>query len=449
MTRRRGRTQLPPLPLLPRTLSQAYRVPQLTFTAFFTPSFWAAHGMMVAECISYGLIVHAALHLVKDAAMFDLLRVPRAVRYQQQPALAPAQQQQGRVSPQPQQQPQQPQPPQQQQQRGPRARWSQAPAGASEVVVQPPVFADAAWGAHNAATFVFWLACLYVLLDGHIAAAPINRAIRSSSAFAPPGDSSPGQLVMPAWALTSLLYLGMWLLHALLQLAADRLPAKGWGAVLARLARKDNRRAAEDFFPFGASRCCAGHVPGAWGCVCSRARLTAAVVLAHAPAVQVPCATARTWAACWSTPCWCCWCSWSRCVHAARPPCCAVCSPQTQPPRHTTSCARQPPPVRPPCTPAPAPPPPRPLSTPTRRQVLFDFFLVLRPLATGPVRQLVQWAELNNDWAAWTSCAIVVGAMWVTAAFLVWFDTGLFFQLVSALYSTLVLGLAQRLGHVK
>jgi hypothetical protein len=65
------------------------------------------------------------------------------------------------------------------------------------------------------------------------------------------------------------------------------------------------------------------------------------------------------------------------------------------------------------------------------------------------VRQLVQWAELNNDWAAWTSCAIVVGAMWVTAAFLVWFDTGLFFQLVSALYSTLVLGLAQRLGHVK
>ncbi|KAF8059158.1 CALS3 [Scenedesmus sp. PABB004] len=87
---------------------------------------------------------------------------------------------------------------------------------------------------------------------------------------------------------------------------------------------------------------------------------------------------------------------------------------------------------------------------------LFDFLVVLRPLAQGPARALLSRLSPPLDsglppasgWA-WVDAVLLVWSMWVAAAFLVFYDTGLIFQLVGALYSTAVLGLHRRVGHVK
>ena len=66
-------------------LLQAYFVPDLRLvgpgTTIFMASFWRASGMKVAECLSWGLLVHAALHVVKDVILFHLLATPEAVRW--------------------------------------------------------------------------------------------------------------------------------------------------------------------------------------------------------------------------------------------------------------------------------------------------------------------------------------------------------------------------------
>jgi hypothetical protein len=94
-------------------------------------------------------------------------------------------------------------------------------------------------------------------------------------------------------------------------------------------------------------------------------------------------------------------------------------------------------------------------------KILFDFFLVLKPLATGPVAKIITRAEaisltppatpadVSMIRITWLQTGVVVFGMWAAVAFLVFYDTGLFWQVVSAIYSTLVLGLHQRIGQVK
>lgn len=62
---------------------QAYRVPGLSLsgsTSIFTGAFWQANGLTVANCICWGVFVHAVLHVVKDLLLMSLLVTPSAVR---------------------------------------------------------------------------------------------------------------------------------------------------------------------------------------------------------------------------------------------------------------------------------------------------------------------------------------------------------------------------------
>jgi hypothetical protein len=62
---------------------QAYRVPELSLsgpTSIFTGVFWQQHGLTVADCISWGIFLHAVLHVVKDLFILQLLSTPSAVR---------------------------------------------------------------------------------------------------------------------------------------------------------------------------------------------------------------------------------------------------------------------------------------------------------------------------------------------------------------------------------
>jgi len=80
---------------------------------------------------------------------------------------------------------------------------------------------------------------------------------------------------------------------------------------------------------------------------------------------------------------------------------------------------------------------------------LFDFYVVLRPIARGPVLRLLTPLTPQQPWHVWTESILLAWSLWVAAAFLVFYDTGLFWQLLSALYSTMVLGVNRRVGHVK
>lgn len=75
---------------------------------------------------------------------------------------------------------------------------------------------------------------------------------------------------------------------------------------------------------------------------------------------------------------------------------------------------------------------------------------VLQPLAE-PAHKLID--NLNGaqpaPWGDWAMSVILIFALWGASAFLVFYDTGLFWQLVGALYSTLILGIHRRVGHVK
>lgn len=62
---------------------QAYRVPELSLkgsTSIFTGAFWQSYGLTVADCISWGVFLHAVLHVVKDVLLAVLLATPSAIR---------------------------------------------------------------------------------------------------------------------------------------------------------------------------------------------------------------------------------------------------------------------------------------------------------------------------------------------------------------------------------
>lgn len=62
---------------------QAYRVPELSLsgpTSIFTGTFWQNNGLTVAACFSWGVFLHAVLHVIKDLLILNLLATPSAVR---------------------------------------------------------------------------------------------------------------------------------------------------------------------------------------------------------------------------------------------------------------------------------------------------------------------------------------------------------------------------------
>lgn len=80
---------------------------------------------------------------------------------------------------------------------------------------------------------------------------------------------------------------------------------------------------------------------------------------------------------------------------------------------------------------------------------------VLQPLADQAAGKLIK--SLNDatksgepaTWDMWAMSVLLIVALWGATAFLIFYDTGLFWQLVSALYSTLILGVHRRVGHIK
>lgn len=118
-----------------------------------------------------------------------------------------------------------------------------------EQIVQPPVHGGGMLKLHNIATLLFWLACCVILLDSHVPSWPLNKLL--AQALTQPGRAGPS---MPVWGLMSLVYVGLWVLHWLSGALADSLPSSL--SSIAGMARKDSRRAAEHFFPYGESRRC-------------------------------------------------------------------------------------------------------------------------------------------------------------------------------------------------
>jgi hypothetical protein len=87
---------------------------------------------------------------------------------------------------------------------------------------------------------------------------------------------------------------------------------------------------------------------------------------------------------------------------------------------------------------------------------LFDFFVVIRPIATGAVWYLIDKVAYREGepltgawWSEIVNTAILVFALFFSAALLVWYDTGLFYQLISAAYSVLLLAVPRRVGLIK
>jgi len=70
-------------------------------------------------------------------------------------------------------------------------------------------------------------------------------------------------------------------------------------------------------------------------------------------------------------------------------------------------------------------------------------------VTAGAARKLLLPLDSSTPWTRWTEAILAVWSLWVAAAFLVFYDTGLFWQLISAVYSTLFLGMRRRIGHVK
>jgi hypothetical protein len=57
-------------------------------------------------------------------------------------------------------------------------------------------------------------------------------------------------------------------------------------------------------------------------------------------------------------------------------------------------------------------------------KVLFDFFVVLQPLAHGPATKLLTALDGEAPWTMWAQNIITAFSLWVAAAFLVFYDTG-------------------------
>jgi hypothetical protein len=125
-----------------------------------------------------------------------------------------------------------------------------------EQIVQPPVHGGGMLKLHNIATLLFWLACCVILLDSHVPSWPLNKLL--TKALTKPGQAGPS---MPVWGLMSLVYVGLWVLHWLAGALADSLPSSF--SSLMGLARKDSRRAAEHYYPYGKCSICR---PGLGAC---------------------------------------------------------------------------------------------------------------------------------------------------------------------------------------
>jgi hypothetical protein len=130
-----------------------------------------------------------------------------------------------------------------------------------EQIVQPPVHGGGMLKLHNMATLLFWLACCVILLDSHIPSWPLNKVL--AKALTKPGQAGPS---MPVWGLMSLVYVGLWVLHWLSGALADSLPSSF--SSLMGLARKDSRRAAEHYYPYGE---CSIYSSGLGACSCAAA----------------------------------------------------------------------------------------------------------------------------------------------------------------------------------
>jgi len=129
-------------------------------------------------------------------------------------------------------------------------QWkNKRPDNSLEQVVQPPVHGGGMLKVHNIATLLFWLACCVVLLDSHVPSWPLNKVL--TKALTKKGASGP---TMPVWGLMALVYVGLWVLHWVSGAVADALPSSF--SRLLSVARKDSRRAAEHYFPYGGSRQC-------------------------------------------------------------------------------------------------------------------------------------------------------------------------------------------------
>lgn len=200
----------------------------------FTAGFWSENGLLVAECASWGLFVHAVLHVIKDLVIFHLLSAPKAVRVQelagdQNPVLQDAKDasdvgfmQRKRH----------------QLKLWWRKQWRRAQLKEGDMVlVQPRVHPGKILKGHNIATLLFWVVCCFVLLDSHIPSWPLNKALCKMALFS---TGAQGGVVMPVWSLAGCMYAGLWLLHHTWRLAIDCMPGT-LGAWLGPLARKDGR----------------------------------------------------------------------------------------------------------------------------------------------------------------------------------------------------------------
>lgn len=148
-------------------------------------AFYQDHGMLIAECASWGLVVHAILHVVKDVLMMQLLWAPSAVRVCQK--IDRAGNRKGKslsallqkfvIS-------------------------NNLKEGEDAVEVAPAVHNSKLLQLHNLATLLFWLACSFLLLDSHIRSWPLHRFLLSRGFEQRSG--------MPVWALYGLIYVGEW-----------------------------------------------------------------------------------------------------------------------------------------------------------------------------------------------------------------------------------------------
>eukprot|EP00879_Flechtneria_rotunda_P010664 GHRR01011145.1.p1 GENE.GHRR01011145.1~~GHRR01011145.1.p1 ORF type:complete len:1109 (+),score=334.63 GHRR01011145.1:1762-5088(+) len=336
----------------------AYKVPTWSLAgtntdpSMFTAAFWSANGLVIAECASWGVFVHAVLHVFKDLIIMQLLAAPKAVRLKEyfgdQRPVTLGSTDAGKLN-------------FHQRLETSLKQWWQRQWWRSQlkegemVVVQPGVHSGRVLKGHNVITLVFWLACCVFLLDSHIPSWPLHKALSGTNLLSGAGPSDADGL-MPVWAFAALIYLGLWILHEAWRTITDLLPGS-LGIRLSSLARKDGRRVAEHFFPYGNM------------------------------------SSSQDW-------------------H-----------------RYIINCLLW--------------------LLVFIIKFLFDFFVVLLPLSKGPAHKLLGRLGPNTLWVVWAESILLVFALWVTAAFLVFYDTGLFWQLIGALYSTLVLGMHRRIGHVK
>lgn len=201
---------------LPVCYLQAYTIPRSHFTisAMFTgkyqtpdptdpdgvrmldQNFYGDYGEAILQCMSWGLLVHAVLHVVKDLLMVQLLWAPSAVRVCERSDSAGAKKGKSLA-----------------------AHFTklvtnnQLKEGEDVMDVAPGVHNSRLLQVHNLATLLFWLACCFLLLDGQIESWPLHKYLRQRQFYERTG--------LPIWGLYSVVYVGeYWLLGSLLQITS-------------------------------------------------------------------------------------------------------------------------------------------------------------------------------------------------------------------------------------